>query len=85
MASGLRITLIAVGALATSAAVAGAQRLDDTQLMIITPSLFGPQQALTIMVYCVFGGGVQYFWVPRSAPSCCRCCRSTSTGSATGT
>ena len=29
--------------------------------MIITPSLFGPQQALLIILYCVLGG-VQYFW-----------------------
>lgn len=62
MASGLRITLIAVGAFATSAAVTGvAGALAAHQLMIITPSLFGPQQALLIILYCVFGG-VQYFW-----------------------
>jgi branched-chain amino acid transport system permease protein len=62
MASGLRITLIAVGAFATSAAVTGvAGALAAHQLMIITPSLFGPHQALLIILYCVFGG-VQYFW-----------------------
>jgi branched-chain amino acid transport system permease protein len=62
MASGLRITLIAVGAFATSAAVTGvAGALAAHQLMIITPSLFGAQQALLIILYCVFGG-VQYFW-----------------------
>lgn len=61
-ASGLRITRIAVGAFATSAAVTGvAGALSAHQLMIITPSLFGPQQALLIILYCVLGG-VQYFW-----------------------
>lgn len=62
MASGLRITRIAVGAFAMSAAVTGvAGALSAHQLMIITPSLFGPQQSLVIILYCVFGG-VQYFW-----------------------
>ncbi|MGB3437661.1 MAG: branched-chain amino acid ABC transporter permease [Actinophytocola sp.] len=62
MASGLKITLIAVGAFATSAAVTGvAGALAAHQLMIITPELFGPQQALLIILYCVFGG-TQYFW-----------------------
>lgn len=62
IASGLRITLIAVGAFATSAAITGvAGALAAHQLMIITPSLFGPHQALLIILYCVFGG-VQYFW-----------------------
>lgn len=62
MASGLKITLIAVGAFATSAAVTGvAGALTAHQLMIITPSLFGPHQALLIILYVVFGG-VQYFW-----------------------
>ncbi|SHL06288.1 amino acid/amide ABC transporter membrane protein 2, HAAT family [Pseudonocardia thermophila] len=61
-ASGLRITRIAVGAFAASAAVTGvAGALAAHQLMIITPSLFGPQQALLIILYCVLGG-VQYFW-----------------------
>jgi branched-chain amino acid transport system permease protein len=61
-ASGLRITRIAVGAFATSAAVTGvAGALSAHQLMIITPSLFGPQQALLIILYCVLGG-VRYFW-----------------------
>lgn len=62
MASGLRITLIEVSAFATSAAVTGvAGALAAHQLMVITPSLFGPSQALLIILYCVFGG-VQYFW-----------------------
>lgn len=62
MASGLRITLIAVGAFAASAAVTGiAGALVAHQLMIITPALFGPHQALLIILFCVFGG-VQYFW-----------------------
>ncbi|TDV56429.1 branched-chain amino acid ABC transporter permease [Actinophytocola oryzae] len=62
MASGLRITLIAVGAFALSAAVTGvAGALAAHQLLIITPDLFGPQQALLIILYCVLGG-VQYFW-----------------------
>lgn len=61
-ASGLRITLIEVSAFATSAAVTGvAGGLAAHQLTVITPSLFGPGQALLIILYCVFGG-VQYFW-----------------------
>jgi branched-chain amino acid transport system permease protein len=62
MASGLRVTLIAVGAFASSAAVTGvAGALAAHHLMVITPALFGPHQALLIILYCVFGG-VQYFW-----------------------
>ncbi|TDD33335.1 branched-chain amino acid ABC transporter permease [Actinomadura sp. KC06] len=62
MASGLRITRIAVGAFATSAAVTGvAGALSAHQLMVITPELFGPHQALVIILYCVLGG-VEYFW-----------------------
>lgn len=61
-ASGLRITRIAVGAFAASAAVTGiAGALSAHQLMVITPGLFGPQQSLLIILYCVLGG-VQYFW-----------------------
>ncbi|TDD81341.1 branched-chain amino acid ABC transporter permease [Actinomadura darangshiensis] len=61
-ASGLRITRIAVGAFATSAAVTGvAGALSAHQLMVINPELFGPRQALLIILYCVLGG-VEYFW-----------------------
>jgi len=62
MASGIRITLVAAGAFATSAAVTGvAGALAAHQQLIIAPSLFGPQQSLIIILYCVFGG-VEYFW-----------------------
>lgn len=62
VASGIRITLVAVGAFATSAAVTGvAGALAAHQQLIISPSLFGPQQSLIIILYCVFGG-VEYFW-----------------------
>lgn len=62
MAAGLRVTRIAVGAFATSAAVTGvAGALAAHQLMVITPALFGPNQALLIILYCVVGG-VEVFW-----------------------
>jgi branched-chain amino acid transport system permease protein len=62
MASGLSITRIAVGAFATSAAVTGvAGALSAHFSFVISPSLYGPSQALIIVLYVVFGG-VQYFW-----------------------
>ncbi len=62
MASGVRITFIASGAFATSAAVTGvAGALLAHQQQIITPANFGPQQSLIIILYTVFGG-VEYFW-----------------------
>lgn len=62
MASGIRITRVAVSAFATSAAVTGvAGALSAHQQLIISPSLFGPQQSLIIILYCVLGG-VEYFW-----------------------
>ncbi|MBM9468749.1 branched-chain amino acid ABC transporter permease [Nakamurella leprariae] len=62
MGSGVKITLVAVGAFATSAAVTGiAGGLAAHQQLIINPGLYGPQQSLIIILFCVFGG-VQYFW-----------------------
>jgi branched-chain amino acid transport system permease protein len=62
MASGLSVTRIAVGAFATSAAVTGvAGALSAHLLFVISPSLYGPSQALLVILYVVFGG-VQYFW-----------------------
>lgn len=61
-ASGLAITRIAVGAFATSAAVTGvAGALSAHLVFVISPSLYGPSQALIVILYVVFGG-VQYFW-----------------------
>jgi branched-chain amino acid transport system permease protein len=51
-----------VSAFATSAAVTGvAGALSAHQLLAISPSLYGPQQSLIIILFCVFGG-VRYFW-----------------------
>ena len=62
MASGVRITRVAASAFAVSAAVTGvAGALAAHQQLIITPSLYGPQQSLIIILFCVLGG-VQYFW-----------------------
>ncbi len=62
MASGVRITLVAAGAFASSAAVTGvAGALAAHQQLIIAPSLYGPQQSLIIILFCVFGG-IEYFW-----------------------
>lgn len=61
-ASGLSVTRIAVGAFATSAAITGiAGALSAHSLFVISPSLYGPSQALLVILYVVFGG-VQYFW-----------------------
>ena len=62
MGAGIKITLVSVGAFATSAAVTGiAGGLAAHQQLIINPDLYGPQQSLFIILLCVFGG-VQYFW-----------------------
>lgn len=61
-ASGLSVTRIAVGAFATSAAVTGvAGALSAHSLFVISPSLYGPSQALLVILYVVFGGST-YFW-----------------------
>lgn len=62
MGAGIKITLVSVGAFATSAAVTGiAGGLAAHQQLIITPELYGPDQSLIIILFCVFGG-VEYFW-----------------------
>ncbi|MEO7235268.1 MAG: branched-chain amino acid ABC transporter permease [Lapillicoccus sp.] len=62
MGAGIKVTLVSVGAFATSAAVTGvAGGLAAHQQLIINPDLYGPQQSLFIILLCVFGG-VQYFW-----------------------
>ncbi|GLY88861.1 branched-chain amino acid ABC transporter permease [Actinoallomurus iriomotensis] len=62
MGAGIKVTLVSVGAFATSAAVTGvAGGLAAHQQLIISPDLYGPQQSLIIILFCVFGG-VQYFW-----------------------
>ena len=62
MGVGIKVTLVAVGAFATSAAITGvAGGLAAHAQLIISPDLYGPQQSLIIILFCVFGG-VQYFW-----------------------
>jgi branched-chain amino acid transport system permease protein len=62
MGSGVKVTLVAVGAFATSAAITGiAGGLAAHQQLIINPDLYGPSQSLIIILFVVFGG-VQYFW-----------------------
>lgn len=61
-ACGLSVTRISVEAFAVSAAITGvAGALLAHQTLIITPSQFGAQQSLLIILYVVLGG-VQYFW-----------------------